>query len=149
MLPAHAGPARTEALGDDEGMRSRVGEAMRTIIRGAAPLARPVAGTRWFPLWAVLEHRGRKSGRAYATPVLARRAPDGFVIPLPWGERTQWLKNVVAAGGATVRWKGTDHALVDPVIIDVDEASAQFYRIQRFLMKRSGLRTCVRLRTAT
>jgi deazaflavin-dependent oxidoreductase (nitroreductase family) len=135
-------------LGDDEWMRSRLGEAMRIIIRGAAPLAHPVAGRRWFPVWAVLEHQGRRSGQRYETPVLARRAPDGFVIPLPWGERTQWLKNVVAAGGATLRWKGTDHALTDPVIIDIDEAGAQFYRIQRFLMKRSGLRKCVRLRSA-
>jgi deazaflavin-dependent oxidoreductase (nitroreductase family) len=135
-------------LGDDEDMHSRLGEAMRIIGRTTQPLATPMAGTRWFRLWAVLKHKGRKSGRAYATPVVAGRTPDGFVIPLPWGERTQWLKNVLAAGGATLRWNGTDHRLVDPVIADLDEGGEHFHSVQRLLMQGGGVRKILRLRIA-
>jgi deazaflavin-dependent oxidoreductase (nitroreductase family) len=136
-------------LGDDEDMYSRFGEGMRIIGRTTQPLAMPMAGTRWFRLFAVLKHQGRKSGRAYTTPVVAGRTPDGFVIPLPWGERTQWLKNVLAAGGATLRWNGTDHRLVDPVVADLNEGGGEaFHRVQRFLLQHGGVRKLLRLRIA-
>jgi hypothetical protein len=46
------------------------------------------AGTRFFPLYGVIEHRGRRSGRIFHTPVVVRPVADGFVVPMPWGERT-------------------------------------------------------------
>ena len=33
------------------------------------------AGSKCFPIWATVEHRGRKSGQTYATPVRLRRLP--------------------------------------------------------------------------
>jgi hypothetical protein len=47
------------------------------------------AGTRFFPLYGVIEHRGRRSGRIFHTPVVVRPLADGFVVPMPWGERTR------------------------------------------------------------
>jgi hypothetical protein len=42
---------------------------------------------------SVLQHTGRKSGKQYQTPVTARWTADGFVIGLPYGPNTDWLKN--------------------------------------------------------
>ena len=56
------------------------------------------AGRRFFPLYGVIEHRGRRSGRIFHTPVVVRPLADGFVVPMPWGERTDWYRNVRAAG---------------------------------------------------
>jgi hypothetical protein len=42
-----------------------------------------LAGTRLLPLYGVVEHRGRRSGRLFRTPVVARPTADGFVVPMP------------------------------------------------------------------
>ena len=46
------------------------------------------AGRRFFPLYGVIEHRGRRSGRIFHTVVVVRPVAEGFVVPMPWGERT-------------------------------------------------------------
>jgi deazaflavin-dependent oxidoreductase (nitroreductase family) len=110
-------------------------ELLRQLARITAPLSRPLAGRRFFPLWAVVHHRGRRSGRAYATPVAIRATGEGFVIPLPWGTATDWFRNVQAAGGCTVRWKGSDHEATDPLLTDAADALSAFNRVQRPLMR--------------
>ena len=50
--------------------------------------------------------KGRRTGKEYATPVMAEPTQDGFIIPLPYGEGVDWLKNVRAAGRATIEAKG-------------------------------------------
>jgi deazaflavin-dependent oxidoreductase (nitroreductase family) len=89
------------------------------------PVARALAGKRWFPLWAVVHHRGRRSGTAYATPVavVPTADPDAILIGLPWGADTNWARNVVAAGGATLRWRGGDVAATAPRIVPAAEAA--------------------------
>jgi len=102
---------------------------LRFIARVTAPLARPLAGRRLIRLWAVLDHRGRTSGRAYSIPVAIARVSDGFVVPVPFGERTQWVKNVLAAGGCRVRWAGRDYALVSPEMVGRESGVAAFGRV--------------------
>jgi deazaflavin-dependent oxidoreductase (nitroreductase family) len=92
------------------------------LVKLTSPLARQVAGRRWFPLWAVVHHRGRRSGQAYAVPVAVLVTPTTFVIGLPWGPPTNWAQNVLAAGGCTMRWKGLDHHLTDPELVDREVA---------------------------
>ncbi|MFF2274517.1 nitroreductase family deazaflavin-dependent oxidoreductase [Agromyces sp. NPDC058126] len=96
----------------------------RGLVKATAPIARALAGRRWMPLWAVIRHRGRRSGTAYETPIaVVPTTSTGIVmIGLPWGARTNWARNVVASGGASLRWKARDVALVHPRIIDGAEA---------------------------
>lgn len=57
---------------------------------------------RWadrLPPWAVVVHRGRISGRRYETPVLAYLHDGQVVIALFYGADTDWVRNLVAAGG--------------------------------------------------
>src|SRR6266571_4818865 len=70
-----------------------------------------VAGRRYVPLYVLLRHRGRRSGRTYATPVVGMRVPGGFAIPMAFGEGADWYRNIVASGGATIRQHGTEHQL--------------------------------------
>lgn len=112
------------------------------------PVSRLIAGRRWFRFWAVLHHVGRKSGRTYAIPVVARRTANGFVIPLPFGEGTQWVRNLQAAGGGTLRWDGRDYRFVDPVIVDGDAVADSFRGFERAIMRRAGA-SFVRVRDAT
>ena len=59
---------------------------MRRVNRAVTNrLMRPLAGV--VPPLAVVHHVGRKSGRAYRTPVLAFPVAGGYVTPLPYGNR--------------------------------------------------------------
>jgi deazaflavin-dependent oxidoreductase (nitroreductase family) len=93
-------------------------------VNATAPIARALAGRRWVPLWALVRHRGRRSGTAYETPIAVVPTSDTslVMIGLPWGATTNWARNVVAAGGASLRWKGRDVELVHPRILDGAEA---------------------------
>jgi len=53
------------------------------------------------PGFGWLGHVGRTTGRAYRTPIMMFRRGDRAVIALTYGDRTQWLKNVLAAGECT------------------------------------------------
>jgi deazaflavin-dependent oxidoreductase (nitroreductase family) len=112
---------------------------MRTFARLFAPLSRPLAGRRWFPLWAILHHRGRTSGTAYATPVVVRRTADGFVIPMPFGDATQWARNVIAADGCTIHWRGRDHVVGHPATVGRDRAGEAFTPLMRAVMGPAGI----------
>jgi deazaflavin-dependent oxidoreductase (nitroreductase family) len=91
-----------------------------TLLRGMAsfvtrwvdPLVRPAAGI--LPGFGVLSHVGRRSGRVYRTPLNVFRRGDRLIIALTYGSDAQWVRNVLAAGGARIRTRGADHRLVDP-----------------------------------
>jgi deazaflavin-dependent oxidoreductase (nitroreductase family) len=69
----------------------------------------------WMPGLAVIVHRGRKSGREYRTPVNLFSPGDGRVIvALTYGPGTDWVKNVLAAGGCEVRARGQSFTAHDP-----------------------------------
>lgn len=108
----------------------------------------PLAGTRWLPLYGVLEHRGRRSGKLFRTPVVVRPTADGFIVPMPWGETTDWYRNVRAAGGCRVRWKDRVYMLREPEVVDTEAAGAAFSGFQRGAMRRFGIQKVLRLRRA-
>jgi deazaflavin-dependent oxidoreductase (nitroreductase family) len=72
--------------------------------------------------WQVIDHVGRTSGQAYRTPIEALPVDDGFIIMLVYGSRSDWVRNVLAAGSATLEIDGGTVELVDPVVIGADEA---------------------------
>jgi deazaflavin-dependent oxidoreductase (nitroreductase family) len=119
---------------------------MRRLALSTMALARPLAGRRLFPLWAVLEHRGRSTGTVRHTPVVARRTDGGFVIPMPFGPSTQWSQNVLAAGEATLTWKGRAWRVTEPRMIDFDEAAPALGASQRPIAKRTGIDTYLAVR---
>ena len=70
------------------------------------------------PPWAVILHRGRRSGRAYRTPVLAFRDGQTLVIALLYGEESDWLRNLRAAAGGRVVRMGRTFELREPRVVD-------------------------------
>ncbi|HEY4190534.1 MAG TPA: nitroreductase family deazaflavin-dependent oxidoreductase [Candidatus Limnocylindrales bacterium] len=135
----------TVPIADPAAPRGR--DPIRRLIAATNPILRPLAGTRWFRLWGVIHHVGRKSGTPYATPIVVRPYRDGFVIPMPFGERTNWVNNVVAAGCATLRWAGRDYQVTDPRIVDAADAMDAFSTIQRALLPRFGIASVLCLTT--
>jgi deazaflavin-dependent oxidoreductase (nitroreductase family) len=70
-----------------------------------------------FPGFGILMHVGRKSGRGYRTPVNVFRAPQGFLIALTYGRESEWVKNVLAAGGCELETRGMRYHLSAPTIV--------------------------------
>ncbi|MEO7268780.1 MAG: nitroreductase family deazaflavin-dependent oxidoreductase [Knoellia sp.] len=99
-------------------------------------LAVQVAGRRHVPVWAVVKHRGRKSGREYEAPVAVLTTPDAFIIGLPWGKGTDWVRNLRAAGGGTVHWQGRDETVTDPKFVSAEVALAAAPAVLRLALER-------------
>jgi deazaflavin-dependent oxidoreductase (nitroreductase family) len=74
-----------------------------------------------FPGFGAVHHRGRKSGREYRTPVKVFRREDTYVISLPYGSNSDWVKNVLAAGNCDLMVRGRRVHLVEPSIFTDDE----------------------------
>jgi len=69
------------------------------------------------PGFGIVIHKGRISNRIYRTPVNVFRVPDGFVIALTYGQESEWVKNVLAAGGCELETGGVVYRLSTPVIV--------------------------------
>ena len=69
------------------------------------------------PGFGILTHAGRKSGKLYRTPVNVFRAPEGFLIALTYGRESEWVKNVLAAGGCELETQGVRYRLSAPTIV--------------------------------
>ena len=80
------------------------------------------------PPWAVILHRGRRSGRAYRTPLLAFRRERKLVVALLYGTESDWLRNLRAGGGQVVR-KGRAFPVPAPEVVAVSEAGDLLARL--------------------
>src|SRR5262245_44736168 len=101
----------------------------------------PVLSTiAWIvPPLAIVHHVGRKSGRAYRSPVVALRSGSGFVIPMTYGRDVDWARNLIAAGGGEVEQLGRRTRVRNPRIVGFERASVQlpgpargFFRLTNF-----------------
>ena len=126
----------------------RFGGILWRFSRRTSGWASPLAGRRWNPIFARVLHRGRRSGRAYQTPVAARRVADGFIISLAFGAQVDWHRNLEAAGGGVIRWRGRDYEVSGPEMIDADQALPAFDPVQRLFLRLAGIDGYIRVRDA-
>jgi deazaflavin-dependent oxidoreductase (nitroreductase family) len=71
----------------------------------------------WLPGFGILTHMGRKSGKVYRTPVNVFRAPNSFIIALTYSSQSEWVKNVLAAGGCELKTRGKKYQLAAPKVV--------------------------------
>lgn len=75
-----------------------------------------------FPPFGAIVHTGRTSGREYRTPLNLFPCGDAFLIPLNYGAASDWVRNVLHAGTATLSYSGEEIAVFRPRIVDRSEA---------------------------
>jgi len=113
------------------------------------PLIVRLAGRPHFHMAAQLTHIGRRSGRTYVTPIGARRAGDRVLIPLTFGNQSDWSRNVLAAGRCSLRLDGVDYEASAPALVSPEEADpdvrAAFGRLERASMRMLGIKQFLRL----
>lgn len=102
-------------------------------IKYINPVAVPIA--RFVPGITVIRHRGRKSGRQFETAVSAYRKGDTVAIMLAHG-KTNWVKNILAAGEADIRLGRRDLHLVNPRIVPAGTDDVTLPRMARTAARR-------------
>ena len=97
----------------------------------------------WLPGFGVVVHRGRRSGRTYRTPVNVFPTGHGYRFALTYGADTDWVKNVLAAGGCQLETRGRVVRLsqgeatrqtvygTDPAAVALDDLGTRFRRGER------------------
>jgi len=103
------------------------------------PATLKMAGGR-SSVYATLKHIGRRSGRAYMTPVVAKPLGDGFVIPLPYDAVVDWCRNVMATRTCTLIWNEQAYTLEKPEIIQQSQALKAFPLGSRLLYPAGGIK---------
>jgi deazaflavin-dependent oxidoreductase (nitroreductase family) len=129
-----------------------VAVVMGPLTKVLNPVVLKLAGRRHVMMAAQIRHVGRRSGRTYVTPAGARLTGDTFVIPLTFGNSSDWSRNVRAAGGCEIRLDGTEYRAVQPELADRDQARpvlrAAFGPVERVMFRMLGIRQYLLLRRA-
>jgi deazaflavin-dependent oxidoreductase (nitroreductase family) len=117
------------------------------------PLVGMLAGRRFVPLIAGVGHVGRRSGRRYTTPTAAGITGDTIVIPLSFGNVSDWARNVRAAGGCVVQLGGKRYHATQPRFVDTDDAKPvvrqSFGVVNRFAFRLFGIKQYLFLRISS
>ena len=121
---------------------------LRKLTQVTRPLAMRSAGTETSDT-SIVRHVGRRSGRSYETPVVAVEHNDGFLIALPYGQRTDWAKNVMASGAASVVSHGQTYRVDQPQVIPMGEATSFFGPKEQKLHRRFAVATCLQVHLTT
>lgn len=79
-------------------------------------------------------HVGRTSGRVYRTPMLGFRDGDRIVFALTYGPGTQWVQNVLDAGGCEFETRRGTRRLVEPRLVH-DSARRAVPPIARWILR--------------
>ena len=107
------------------GMRRVNRVALNKVTRQLAP---------WLPGLGVVVHRGRTTGKAYRTPVNVFPRPGGrYILALTYGRDTDWLKNVIAAGGCELLTRGKHIELTAPRLFH-DETRREMRMVERSIL---------------
>ena len=116
---------------------------MRPLTKILNPVSVKMAGLPGFRMASRLHHVGRRSGARYVTPVGARIKEDHVLIPLTFGNQSDWVRNVRAAGGATVEVNRRSYAMRAPEILcwaDARPIVRSFFPLARRGFKMLGIK---------
>jgi deazaflavin-dependent oxidoreductase (nitroreductase family) len=117
------------------------------VHRYINPITRPLA--KKLPTFAILTHRGRKTGRTYRTPINVFRRGNDYYFFLTYGSDVQWVKNILATGSCSIETCGRVVELVEPELITDPELRPAPPHV-RFVERRiAGVTQYMRMRASS
>jgi deazaflavin-dependent oxidoreductase (nitroreductase family) len=126
-----------------------VDRIVRPLTHLFNPLILRIAGGWWVPMFSLLHHRGHKSGRIYATPVTGFPRGGFFWLGLAFGQDSGWARNVLAAGDADLRYRGTDYHLVEATVVETADVKHQLPLVVRLGATAFSMPKVLRMRVAS
>ena len=125
---------------------------MGPLTKRFNPLMLKLAGRDNFRMAAQVRHVGRRSGRSYVTPVSARLGGGVAVIPLTFGNVSDWALNIRAGGGCEIRLAGQEYVASNPQFVEGQEIRpllrSLFARRERAMFTMLGIVQFIRLDVA-
>jgi len=97
---------------------------------------------------ALLHHVGRRSGKAYSTPLTAHRSEDTIIVPLPYGTEVDWLRNLQAAGQGVVELESRSFTFDELEVVPADRVMALLPPFVARLFRLHGTKQALRLHVA-
>ena len=92
----------------------------------------------------VVLHVGRYSGTLYQTPLDAHPTKRGYLLVVRYGPGSDWVRNILEAGTATLRVDGGEHGLESPRLVSRQEAGDElaagfdpgpaFFKAEQYLL---------------
>jgi deazaflavin-dependent oxidoreductase (nitroreductase family) len=79
----------------------------------------------YLPPWVMVNHVGRRSGREYRTPAFATVRDGRVVLAVLYGPESDWVRNVLAAGAASVTRLGRTHRISAPRLVATRGSAAR------------------------
>lgn len=123
----------------------RENKRLRTFVKHFVnPVLRYAARSSRGP-FALLRHVGRRSGKTYEIPIMVWRVADGFVIVLTYGPHVDWLRNLQAAGGGSLRWHKREYTLQKPEFIDAKIAESALPPFIKNVLRIRGVHEFVKI----
>jgi deazaflavin-dependent oxidoreductase (nitroreductase family) len=149
--PSRIIPADARSETDAVGPALLVRLVLAPLTKVLNPLVGRLAGRRHVPM-AKLHHIGRRTGTSYLTSVGARVRGGVVLIPLTFGNRSDWARNVYAAGQCSVHVNGYTFRAERPRFLAAAEAAplvhALFNPVERLVFKVLGIKQFMRLDAA-
>ncbi len=96
-----------------------------------------LAGVSQTP-FALVRHMGRKSGKAYETPIIVQPAENAFVIALTYGPDVDWYRNVLAAGHCEILWHKQPYQITAIEPMETQAGRDAFFSPARTILKLTG-----------
>jgi deazaflavin-dependent oxidoreductase (nitroreductase family) len=125
---------------------------MRPMTKKLNPVIGKFAGGKHFSMAGEIRHVGRRSGKAYVTPVSAELIGDVALVPLTFGNQSDWVRNVRAVGGCALRVGGVDYVATEPEFLSRAEAkpliAEAFNPPQRVMLRMLGIKQFMRLQVS-
>ena len=105
------------------------------------------AGSSYSPI-SIIRHVGRRSGTPYTTPVIAQAAGDGFVFALPYGNKVDWYRDILAAGRGTAVWRGKEYPVERPDPLEVKTDASALPLAIRMIVRLVGARHFIHMKSS-
>lgn len=88
---------------------------------------------------SVLRHVGRSSGKPYETPIGVYPLEEGYLVNLSYGQETDWLRNLRAAGTAELVVDGQAHQVSAARVVGWAEAAPHLFPGHTFFVRILGV----------
>lgn len=108
----------------------------RFQIKYINPAFKPLS--KRLPGFTVIKHRGRKSGTPYETIVTSFRRGNVLAVGLVHG-KTNWVKNVLAAGEADVHLFRGDVHITNPRVLPAGTEDPSLPWVARIVVRKTGV----------
>ncbi|MBE0697051.1 MAG: hypothetical protein IH586_09020 [Anaerolineaceae bacterium] len=104
-----------------------------------------IARSSWGP-FSILYNKSRRSGMIHETPVIAKPAPDGFVVALTYGSSGDWYANVMAAGQCKILWHQQETEIVSICEMETRNALCRFTLLEKMILGLGSTREFLKMK---